>query len=208
MRTMLFLWIVSGLSLWAHPARDTSTYAYHCSDGYDFVARFESEGVWIFGPDGSRLLPFVRKGGEGETLYLGDGTRFRFGGERAALEKEGRLHTGCVNDRRRALWEEAKLRGVDFRAVGNEPPWILEITGERLDLWVGYEKRHYRFHAEPRVDRKRRQTRYMAREGGETLEVVLQPGPCSDSMADVTYGVKVTVRFRGRTLRGCGEALH
>ncbi len=33
----------------------------------------------------------------------------------------------CTYDRRASIWEHAKLSGVDFRAVGNEPGWVLEV---------------------------------------------------------------------------------
>ena len=37
------------------------------------------------------------------------------------------------------VWHEAKLRGVLFRAIGQEPGWLLEITdGSEILLVTGY----------------------------------------------------------------------
>ena len=43
------------------------------------------------------------------------------------LEVDGETIRGCTEDRYESIWEDAKLSGVDFRAVGNEPGWVLEI---------------------------------------------------------------------------------
>ncbi|WP_456450240.1 COG3650 family protein [Hydrogenimonas sp.] len=187
---------------------DPKTYAYRCDDGFDFVVRFERSQTWLFGPDFSETLPFIEKGLKGEMRFKNGETLLVLqGGDRATLVRKGRVHA-CRIDRRRSVWEDAKFRGVDFRAVGNEPPWILEITGDRLDLYMGYDRRHYRFRAEPRADAKARRTRYFAQTNGHTLDLVLTPGPCADSMADETYETRVTLTFDGRTLHGCGQALH
>lgn len=57
------------------------------------------------------------------------------------LEVGKKRHVHCKNNRAEAIWEDAKLRGVDFRAVGNEPGWHLELTaGERLCSSVTMER--------------------------------------------------------------------
>jgi putative lipoprotein len=185
-----------------------STYFYRCSDGFEFVARFERNGVWLFLPQRSVELPFIDAREEKRRVYRNDTTAFLFGGEEASLDENGTLHTVCRNDRRRAIWEKAKLDGADFRATGNEPPWILEIRGDRLDFYFGYGKKRYTFHARPESDPKRRETRYAASDAETAFRVVLRPGPCRDSMADETYETSVEIDFGGRHLRGCGRALH
>ena len=47
------------------------------------------------------------------------------------LADEGPMHTQPHENRRAAIWAQAKLDGVDFRATGNEPGWKLEITEGR-----------------------------------------------------------------------------
>ena len=197
---LLFLLVFSILQA------DVKTYAYRCDDGFGFVVRFERGQTWLFGPGFGEPLLFIRPGGRGDTLYTNGDTVLDVQKERATLTRKGRVHAGCRNDPRRAIWEDAKLRGVDFRAVGNEPPWILEITGDRLDLYEGYDRRHERFRATPKSDAKKRETVYEAKEGA--FRVVLRPGPCRDTMADEVYETRVEIFRKGRRLRGCGMALH
>ena len=54
-----------------------------------------------------------------------------------------------------AIWEDAKLRGVDFRAVGNEPGWNLEISADGEMVFIGnYGQTEYKFPTpEPSVAR-------------------------------------------------------
>lgn len=55
----------------------------------------------------------------------------------ALLEVGGADYSDCVLDRRASVWEEAKLRGIAFRATGNEPGWHLEIMpGESFESTV------------------------------------------------------------------------
>ena len=52
------------------------------------------------------------------------------------------------------VWHKAKLRGVSFRAIGQEPGWLLEITtGTEILLVTDYgETRTAYQYAEPEVD--------------------------------------------------------
>ena len=51
-------------------------------------------------------------------------------GREATFELNGRTQT-CRE--RREPWQEAADRGVDFRAVGQEPGWFLEIDNGEAD---------------------------------------------------------------------------
>jgi uncharacterized membrane protein len=109
-----------------------------------------------------------------------------------------------------SVWERAKLEGVDFRAVGNEPGWHLEIRrGRSLLLVSDYGAHRYTFPApEPLVDAAAARTRYEAREGDHRLTVVLEALSCRDTMSGEAFETRVTVILDNRTLRGCGRALH
>ena len=51
------------------------------------------------------------------------------------------------------VWHQAKLRGVAFRAVGQEPGWLLEITdGSEIIIVSNYgQNRAVYLYAEPTV---------------------------------------------------------
>ncbi len=180
-----------------------------CDDGLGFVAELGPGSAWLFLPGGTVELARVANGRE--QRFEGAGHRFQAQGEEARLwTPDHRDHGTCRNDRRRVPWERAKLDGVDFRAVGNEPGWSLEIReGASILLVTDYGARRGLF-SDPRLetDPATRRSRFTARRDGERLEVILEPGPCADTMADETYETRVTVILDGRTLRGCGQALH
>ena len=111
------------------------TYVYECSDGTRFTARIEGEKIWLFLPNQTLSLPHVPSG---------SGAKYREGvimfwskGDEAMLEVGKKRHVHCKNNRAEAIWEDAKLRGVDFRAVGNEPGWHLELTAGEKVVFVG-----------------------------------------------------------------------
>ncbi|MBW2335916.1 MAG: MliC family protein [Deltaproteobacteria bacterium] len=109
--------IDKSITVGRHPR--TQTYVYECNDGYGFVARIEGENAWLFLPNGTISLPHVRSGSGAR--YSDGSITFWSKGEAALLETDGNSRRNCRNNRRKAIWEDAKLNGIDFRAVGNEP---------------------------------------------------------------------------------------
>lgn len=110
-------------------------------------------------------------------------------------------------------WAEAKARGIDFRALGQEPGWYLEIDdGARMTLVVDYGERRIEMAAPaPVVDSGGLQTTYVARSATHSLQVFIraepQARPCRDGMSGLTIGSTVTVELDSTTYRGCGRRL-
>lgn len=104
------------------------------------------------------------------------------------------------------VWHKAKLRGVAFRAIGQEPAWLLEITdGVEILLVTDYGSNREKYaYVEPLVFAEERRTRFSVDE----LEIELRGEPCTDSMSGEKFAVSVTVRQPERTLAGCGRALY
>ena len=127
-------------------------------------------------------------------------------GEAARFGEVGEDMSSCRNDRRRAVWEKAKLDGADFRAVGNEPGWNLEIQeGTRIVLIADYGASRVELPLpQPSVDRRNRTTLWDA--GDLVLAVIGRP--CRDSMSGESFESEVVVTWGEQTLRGCGRALH
>jgi uncharacterized membrane protein len=105
------------------------------------------------------------------------------------------------------VWHQAKLRGVAFRAIGQEPGWLLEIkNGEEILLATDYGSTRFVMpYVEPVVYREERRTEFVL-DGYETT-VEIRGEPCTDSMSGEEFEVSVTVRQGERELRGCGRAL-
>lgn len=184
------------------------TFVYQCSDGYNFIARIEGEGAWLFLPDETVRLPHVPSASGSK--YREGQTTFWSKGDEASIGAGATIHRGCKNNPAEAAWENAKLNGADFRAVGNEPGWHLEITAGEKILYVGdYGQTSLEFATpEPLTDQQARSTRYEASGGGHVLSVVLKGERCADTMSDETFETSVTLVLDGKEYHGCGRALH
>jgi uncharacterized membrane protein len=105
-----------------------------------------------------------------------------------------------------SVWQKARLRGVSFRAIGQEPGWLLEIaTGTEILLVLDYgQSRTSYAYVEPEDSPELRQTRY--RIGG--LVILIEEKHCQDTMSGEEFAATVTISINDRRLSGCGRALH
>jgi len=105
------------------------------------------------------------------------------------------------------VWHKAKLRGVAFRAIGQEPGWLLEITnGEEILLVTDYGSTHTSLpYVEPVVYQDERRTQYVV-DAYDTI-VEIRGEPCTDIMSGESFEVSVTLFLEEKELHGCGRAL-
>ena len=190
------------------PVPLSRTFVYNCNNDLEFVACIEQDNAWLFLPEKTVQLFLVSSGSGAK--YSNDEFIFWSRGEEALFEAPGNKIYECVNDRARAVWEQAKFAGVAFRAVGNEPGWELKITpGGELIFITDYGEKQYSWPTpEPVTDQQKKQTVYTAASSQGNIEVVLRLGPCADTMADITYETEVTVTLNGKKYPGCGMALY
>lgn len=108
-----------------------------------------------------------------------------------------------IND----VWHKAKLRGVAFRAIGQEPGWLLEITnGIEILLVTDYGEHRTSYpYVEPIVHQEERRTEFITGDDGTVVEI--RGVPCRDSMSGEEFEVSVTIKQTDRELKGCGRAL-
>jgi len=216
-RRSLFITIITGLLLVGCVAKDTEktnpamparTYVFECVEAYRFPVRIEDNHAWLFLPGQTISLPQVRAA-SGMKYSDGEFT-FACKGDEALLETPGAAYYNCRNNRALAIWEHAKLNGVDFRAVGNEPGWHLEITtGQKILFVSDYGQRRYEFDTpEPESRAALRMTLYRTGNGDHTLEISLHGQPCRDSMRGDHFESTVTVTLDDRAYHGCGKTLH
>ncbi len=107
------------------------------------------------------------------------------------------------------VWEAAKQRGVSFRAVGNEPGWLMEITdGDRIRLLLDYAEREVVLpNPGPSPDQATTSTVYRVVTDTLDVTVTIEARACADTMSDERFETTVTVRVGDRTYSGCGRAL-
>ena len=142
----------------------------------------------------------------GERYADGDVSVWNKGSE-AILELHGRSYT-CTEDRPRSIREDAKNRGVEFRASGNEPGWIFELFSDRMAFLGRYGTERV-ITPRPQVSAgaSAGETVYAAVSEAHRLTVRIREVPCVDSMSGDRYETTVEVELDGKGYRGCGLRL-
>lgn len=107
------------------------------------------------------------------------------------------------------VWERAKENGVNFRAVGNEPGWLvevkddqkirfvndygnLEITAPVDDLWVGPANEDKIYYVENDVIQ---------------FQVIIMKKSYQDTMSDESFPYQVRIVFPNKSYVGGGRLL-
>jgi len=197
----------------AQPPGD-STYVYRC-DGEEtaIVVTISGDRGHLFSRQASQSI----RQEAGTPAYTGDDVYYLphqppdlAPGQTAEISIVGRELANCKNNPRAAVWEHAKLRGVSYRAIGQEPPWVLEIDREKGFLLVtDYGQNRQQFpYSEALSDAAQRTGRYTSGVNGERIEITITGEPCRDSMSGEAFSSQVEISWREQTLRGCGRALH
>ena len=195
-------------------SRQTAVFEYGDvkADGFSFVVKADSSGLSVWLPKKFErpylLLPQVRSASGAK--YKGDGVVVWLKGREALLEVDGETYAKCVENVRKSIWEDAKLRGVRFRAVGNEPGWHLELMpGRHIHFVHDYgQKEVLTPMPQPVTFAKENKTVYRAQTEAHTLKVTILGEPCNDTMSGEAFASKVMVVLDGKMFRGCGRALH
>jgi len=186
-------------------SNEAHTYVFRCDEGFEFVARTENRSAWLFLPSGTLKLMQ-----ESSDKYRSDKVVFRINGQSSRLERPGGKLLSCRNNQSLAIWQHAKLNGADFRAVGNEPGWYLEIHNQaKVILVTGYGTERHEFELpEPETNISAGKTDYRAVREGQEMTLTVSREVCRDSMSGEMFESKVDIAFEGKTLQGCGRALH
>lgn len=131
--------------------------------------------------------------------------------ETAAPEPQSNGPAPQTNEERMAQmpsWETARAQGVDFRAVGQEPGWLLDIyQRDKIRLLWDYGDQLADFPLSEPSYPQEGATRYEAQAGGRTLVVTIRRQPCQDGMSGQPYPSTVEVTIDGRSLNGCGRSV-
>jgi heat shock protein HslJ/uncharacterized membrane protein len=100
-------------------------------------------------------------------------------------------------------------RDHDFRGIGQEPGWQLEIRkGADIRFIYDYGQRTVTAPvAKPQVDPESGTRTWQATSAGNDLRAVVVPVRCSDVMSGRPFPATVSVTLNGRSYRGCGQEL-
>ena len=180
---------------------------YECADGYRFTVAVGPDSALLLLPAGPVRLPKARTASGAR--YQNEGVEFWSKGEEALLRRDEVEHRACLSDRPAAIREGARLRGVDYRAMGNEPGWHLEITDGGTSRYVGdYGTTVIEYPTPlPGAGRGGGEITYVWADDVFRIAISLLPEPCQDTMADVDYPWTASVDVNGRKFNGCAWAL-
>lgn len=106
----------------------------------------------------------------------------------------------------REPWGDAAERGVTFRAVGNEPGWLLEIAPKGLRLVTRYGTDS--LHADALERAETGDTlRFATDADGHVVLVEAVRKPCEDVMSGERLDYAVRVDVDESAFTGCGRSL-
>jgi putative lipoprotein len=180
------------------------TMVYECA-GYEFIARLGPGEMAVWLPDRYLVLSQVRSASG--TRYQEGDVEFWSSGDEAMLTVAGQAYRYCALAPHRAPWEDARRRGVDFRAVGNEPAWSLEIrNGDHL-LFDGGSGMRRVASPDPGQQLNGQIRTWHAVTESADLQVEVEDNVCTDSMSGQKLPSKVTVTLDGHVYSGCGRGL-
>jgi heat shock protein HslJ len=181
---------------------------YACLDSVRFSIRPNGDSVVLSLPERTAILPRVEAASG--TKYAAGGVVFWAKGEGASLDAGGASHTGCRGRAAGDPWEEAALMSVEFRAVGQEPGWALDLAEGRWIRYVGDYGATRVYAASPRQVRGAPEATvvYNAEPEGRALRVEIRQAPCRDVMSGQSFTHVVTVRLDTGTVKGCGRMTH
>jgi uncharacterized membrane protein len=204
----------SGSSTSSSSTSSSSTYSYRC-EGEDqtIVVTLNGDRGHLFSRQASQAIQ--RQPGNSafagdDVYYLPDQPPGLAPGQTAEITIKGEKLLNCKNNPRAAAWEGAKLRGVSYRAIGQEPTWLLEIDRDKGFLLVTrYGENRQQFpYVEPVTDTVQRTSSYASEANGDGITITIRGGDCRDSMSGEAFSSQVEISWREQQLRGCGRALH
>jgi uncharacterized membrane protein len=183
---------------------DTTLLSFTCSDTFRFSLRDEGTSATLFLPDS--VLGLERTPAATGRRYTRAGVELWHDVSQATLDLGGTLHEDCRVQAGADPWTDARLRGVTFRAIGQEPGWVLDIAPDSITFIADYGERTVRAPAPPARQDGAAAT-WEAQADGRLLRIVAEPTRCADIMSGETFPWSVRVVFDTEAWTGCGRRL-
>lgn len=182
-----------------------TTLVYACND-YEFVARLGPGEMALWLPEGYVILSQV--GSASGTLYEEGEVSFWSRGEEAMLTVGEQHHKNCHLRPDRVAWEDARRRGVDFRGVGSDPGWSLEIRRGRQLLFILDHGTQRILVPNQTEQGDGSMSVYAGATETQDLRVEIVDVSCVDAGSGNIFPSEVVVTFNGTGYQGCGQDLY
>ena len=186
------------------PAQQQDLRVYYCNNLAILTVRVFPDRVEIATPARSAALPRAAKGAN---MEYSNGTVSLSGLEERIRVEEPGITYWCQSLPAEVPWQDARFRGIDFRAAGSNPDWTLEVdsgVGVEFATGQGSARVVTKFPAAAFTPNEKGTT-LATRSGAHALMVVSQKGVCEHAGSTMTLTVSATLD--GKTYSGCGRSL-
>jgi uncharacterized membrane protein len=177
-------------------------------DLVDFRARVCPDSLTLrvpasFGGDTRHLMSVRAASG---AKYEGGGAMVWTQGGSVTVAVDGKRFEGCTRAPQTGSGADESPPGLQFRAIGQEPGWVVEVTADSLRFAWAYGQHRV---SAPRPTKETDEGRivYAAATDRGPVRVVARPRRCTDPMNGRVFSHTVTVTLAGDTHTGCGHPL-
>ncbi len=184
------------------PAGVLVAYTFNCASGPTIVTRLAGgDAIDVVLPDEVRRLH--RERSASGVKYSNQDVSLWSKGREATLQIRGRRYL-CLERRAGSIREDALVRGVQFRASGEEADWLLEVLKDRITFTDSI----YGSAVLPRVvpEEARGTKIYVSTTDAHRLQVIIDQRECVHFMTGERFEAIVEVNLDGDGYRGCGYA--
>lgn len=136
------------------------------------------------------------------------GNEFWNKGSNATLTRSGQPPVECAQTELSSPWDQARERGVGFRAVGQEPGWFVEVgQGETPDLHATLDNGTRQLEvaqAQPLAEGAGFSGKST---DGQAVELRVVREACTDTMSGEAFEASAQLKVADQTFKGCGRFL-
>jgi putative lipoprotein len=178
---------------------------FSCGDQLSFSVRLEADTAVVRLPETELRLP--QQETASGVRFAADGYELHTKGGEAVFTTPDASYRDCRERAEQSVWEDARSRGVTFRAIGQEPGWVLEVRGDdHLELMTNYGDDVYESGTMRRKQRSDGFSLHGMTSSGE-VHISVRHEECTDLMSGERFASRVTVAVAGEELHGCGRRL-
>ena len=135
--------------------------------------------------------------------YADAGGEFWTKGATGHFTLAGEPPRDCVQAAQPSPWNAAAARGVAFRAVGNEPGWFAEVSGDPAVLDATLDYGEHKLKAPLTAVHGG----FDGTADGKPVRLRAERTTCHDGMSGQVFEATVSLDALGKTYRGCGAWL-
>ncbi|MDO3376833.1 MliC family protein [Geoalkalibacter halelectricus] len=192
----------------APPPSPASEQTYQCGDLRIHTLLENGELLLIMGRGDLRLAPVVAASGA-RFADQRDNEFWSKGRDEALLSLDGDEPLICRATQAPSPWAEARERGLQYRAIGQEPGWVAEVEGgatPAMRLTLDYGSRELVFATtDPEPDTSANTVSFLGQTEGVQAKLRIDREPCQDSMSGERFPTRAELQLNGDVLRGCGR---